>query len=110
MTVIACQDPGELVNGRIDGVPQDKVFIRGTTLTFSCSTGFALSGNEQMTCVTSSGGADWNGNVPSCQGTWVHTYTNTHTHIHPIVQDSTFIRACIASILVLRKGLRNEGG
>ena len=50
---------GSFSNGNYDGVPT----TAGVTWTFTCDTGYSLSGSASITC--ESGGL-WSGSVPEC--------------------------------------------
>ena len=59
----------EIDCGSLDDPTNGEVSVSGTTLnsvaTYSCNTGYTLTGDDMRTCLES---GLWSGNVPSCIG------------------------------------------
>ena len=60
--VKSCPDPGRPENG--DRYYQDRYFRVGSTVRFSCQSGFQLSGSKERTCMENK---EWNGTLTTCQ-------------------------------------------
>lgn len=58
----SCPDPGRPENG--DRYYQDRYFRVGSTVRFSCQSGFQLSGSKERTCMENK---EWNGTLTTCQ-------------------------------------------
>lgn len=58
----SCPDPGRPENG--DRYYQDRYFRIGSTVQFSCQSGFQLSGSRERTCQENK---EWNGTLATCQ-------------------------------------------
>lgn len=64
-TAKACTYPGEPANGRLV-LPESFAF--GSTVNFSCNTGYRLVGHSEIECVVRNGILTWNRDIPTCQG------------------------------------------
>ena len=60
-TIVECYEPEPLVNGQIYTIGND--FTYGSTVTFSCDTGYELQGNETALCQAN---GQWSSNIPLC--------------------------------------------
>ncbi|NWI83726.1 CR1L protein, partial [Dryoscopus gambensis] len=60
----ACTYPGEPANGRLV-LPGN--FSFGSTVAFSCNTGYRLVGHAEIECVLRNGALTWNRDIPTCQ-------------------------------------------
>ncbi|NXM45366.1 CR1L protein, partial [Gymnorhina tibicen] len=60
----ACTYPGEPANGRLV-LPGN--FSFGSTVTFSCNTGYRLIGHSEIACVVRNTALTWNRDIPTCQ-------------------------------------------
>ncbi|NXH27216.1 CR2 protein, partial [Myiagra hebetior] len=60
----SCTYPGEPANGRL---VLPATFTFGSTVNFSCNTGYRLIGHSEIECVVRNGILTWNRNVPICQ-------------------------------------------
>ena len=66
-----------VVNGTVSyssSISLSSTFDFGTTATYSCGSGFAVSGNVKRTCRDDSSGlnGEWDGNDPTCVGKSIH--------------------------------------
>ncbi|NWW47122.1 CR2 protein, partial [Pedionomus torquatus] len=59
-----CIYPGELANGRL--ILPEKLFL-GSTVNFTCNTGFRLVGSSHIQCVIKNGVVTWDGDLPICE-------------------------------------------
>ncbi|NXY25455.1 CR1L protein, partial [Atrichornis clamosus] len=60
----SCTYPGEPANGRL--VLAEK-FSFGSTVNFTCNTGYRLIGYSQIECVVRNGVITWNRDIPTCE-------------------------------------------
>ncbi|NXC03681.1 CR1L protein, partial [Orthonyx spaldingii] len=60
----SCTFPGEPENGRLV-LPGSFAF--GSTVNFTCNTGYRLIGHTEIECVIRNGVLKWNRNVPTCE-------------------------------------------
>ncbi|KFP73377.1 C4b-binding protein alpha chain, partial [Acanthisitta chloris] len=58
-----CKHPGDLAHGTVHVT--DLKF--GTTATFTCEQGYRLRGADEITCVVSGAGVDWDKPLPYCE-------------------------------------------
>ena len=79
LTAITCQSLGTFANGQIAYSP-DTIAPHnfGTVATFTCNTGFRLSGDMMRTCGGdgSSQSGEWSGSSPVCVGelSWLNHF------------------------------------
>ncbi|NXF12212.1 CR2 protein, partial [Smithornis capensis] len=59
-----CTYPGEPANGRL--VPGEQ-FSLGSSVNFTCNTGYRLVGNSQIDCVLQNGVVTWDRDIPICE-------------------------------------------
>ena len=65
---IICDFPGKPRHGHLDGTIPSKF---GGVISFSCSDGFALVGEEHRVCQANS---QWGGTQPKCESKFSHQY------------------------------------
>ncbi|NXJ31063.1 CR2 protein, partial [Dicrurus megarhynchus] len=59
-----CAYPGEPANGRL---VLPGTFAFGSTVNFTCNTGYRLIGHSEIACVVRNGILTWNRDIPTCQ-------------------------------------------
>ncbi|XP_041475754.1 uncharacterized protein LOC121424209 [Lytechinus variegatus] len=69
-----CNDPGDIMNGYRDS----DWFQFGATVNFQCEEGYEIQGSENLTCIESGPGYDWNDASPICTRIIITTQPPTY--------------------------------
>ena len=68
LTVVDCGNLTDPANGEVNHTSGTTF---GQTATYSCNTGYNLTGDSTRTCQAT---GEWSGSAPTCQGTLVKDY------------------------------------
>ncbi|PKU32250.1 hypothetical protein llap_17445 [Limosa lapponica baueri] len=93
-----CPYPGEPANGRL--ILAEK-FVFGSTVNFTCNTGFRLVGSSHIQCVIRNGAVTWDRDIPICElvdceppsvenGKLLNGYRAEYTYRDTVVFDCNF--------------------